>query len=160
MSPASTASSAHADSAAASTQFSAEERAAMKARAAELKAEARRGSARDKAAAEAEAVHAKIAEMPESDRVMAERLHAIVVDVAPDLSPKLYYGQPGWARDGKVVIFFRSGLGDKERYSTLGFSAAARLDDDGGLWPTSYALKHLTDDGAAVIAELVQKAAR
>jgi hypothetical protein len=159
MSAAAKANTAKTDAPASAPQFSAEERAAMKARAAELKAEARRGSARDKAAAEAEAVHAKIAEMPESDRVMAERIHAIVVDVAPDLTPKLYYGQPGWARDGKVVVFFRSGLGDKERYSTLGFSAAAALDDDGGLWPSAYALDHLSDDGATAIAALIKKAA-
>jgi uncharacterized protein YdhG (YjbR/CyaY superfamily) len=142
-----------------SAGFSAEERAAMKQRAAELKAEARRASASEKAAADAEAVRIKIAEMPESDRVMAERVHAIVADAAPELLPKLYYGQPGWAKDGKVVVFFRSGLGDKERYSTLGFSSAANLDDTAGLWPTSYALDHLTDEGAAMIATLVKSAA-
>jgi len=130
----------------------------MKARAAELKAEARRGTAREKAAAEADAVLAKIAEMPESDRVMAERVHSIVTEAAPELAPKLYYGQPGWAKDGKVVVFFRSGLGDKERYSTLGFSSTANLDDEGGLWPTSYALDHLNDEGAALIADRVTRA--
>jgi len=130
----------------------------MKQRAAELKAEARRGRAEDKAAAEKDAFLAKIAEMPLSDRTMAERLHAVVSDAAPGLAPKLYYGQPGWARDGKVVVFFRSGLGDKERYSTLGFSSEANLDDGSGLWPTAYALDHLDDAGAAAIAVLVAKA--
>ena len=139
--------------------FSAEERAAMKARSAELKAEAKRGKAADKEAADEASVLAKLAEMAEPDRAMAERLMAIVADVAPGLLPKLYYGQPGWAKSGKVVVFFRSGLGDKERYSTLGFSGAAQLDDDGGLWPTSYALDHLTDDGADTIAKLVVRAA-
>jgi hypothetical protein len=139
--------------------FSAEERAAMKARAAELKAEARRGKAEDKAAAEKAAVDEKIAAMQQPDRGMAERLNAIVADAAPQLLPKLYYGQPGWAKAGKVVVFFRSGQDDKERYSTLGFSSQAALDEDGGLWPTSYALDHLDDAGAASIAELVRRAA-
>jgi hypothetical protein len=139
--------------------FSAEERAAMKARAAELKAEARRGKAEDKAAAEKAAVDEKIAAMQQPDRGMAERLNAIVADAAPQLLPKLYYGQPGWAKAGKVVVFFRSGQDDKERYSTLGFSSQATLDEDGGLWPTSYALDHLDDAGAAAIAELVRAAA-
>ena len=139
--------------------FSAEERAAMKSRAAELKADAKRGKAADKTAADEASVLAKIANMAEPDRGMAERLMALVAAAAPELLPKLYYGQPGWAKSGKVVVFFRSGLGDKERYSTLGFSGGAQLDDDGGLWPTSYALDHLTDDGAAMIADLVRRAA-
>jgi len=132
----------------------------MKERAAELKADARRGSAADKAAADAAAVQAKIAEMPEPDRSAAERLHAIVTDAAPELSPKLYYGQPGWANAGKVIVFFRSSLMDKARYSTLGFSVHAKLDEKGGLWPSAYALERLTDDGAKTISELVQKAVR
>jgi hypothetical protein len=104
-------------------RFSAEERAAMKDRAAELKAEGRRASAEEKAAADAAAVQAKIAETPQPDRYTAERLHTIVADAAPELLPKLYYGQPGWAKaGGKVIVFFRSGLVDKARYSTLGFS--------------------------------------
>jgi hypothetical protein len=145
--------------AAESAGFSAEERAAMKARAAELKSEAKRGRAEDKAAAERAAVLAKIAEMPQPDRGMAERLLKIVLDAAPELLPKLYYGQPGWApAGGKVVVFFRSGQGDKERYSTLGFSADAHLDDAGGMWPTAYALRDVTDDSAAAIATLVAKA--
>ena len=139
--------------------FSAEERTAMKERAAELKEEAKRGKAADKAAADEASVLAKIATMAESDRAMAERLMALVADAAPGLSPKLYYGQPGWAKAGKVVVFFRSGLGDKERYSTVGFSGEAQLDDYGGLWPTAYALDHLTDERAATIADLVRRAA-
>ncbi|GLK18778.1 DUF1801 domain-containing protein [Herbiconiux flava] len=139
--------------------FSAEERAAMKSRAAELKAEARSGKAAEKAAADAAAVEAKIAEMPEPDRVMAERLQALVAEAAPALQPKLYYGQPGWAKSGKVVVFFRSGLMDKARYSTLGFSENAALDDETGLWPTSYALERLDDAAAARIRDLIVTAA-
>jgi uncharacterized protein YdhG (YjbR/CyaY superfamily) len=139
------------------------ERDAVKQRAAELKTEARRGRGRatagDKAAAEAAEVVAKIAGMPESDRAMAERLHAIVAEVAPDLTPKLYYGQPGYARKGKVVCFFRSGQQDKERYSTLGFSAQAQLDDGAGLWPSAYALIDPTEEAWATVADLVRRAA-
>jgi hypothetical protein len=139
--------------------FSAEERAAMKARAAELKSDAKRGKAEEKAAADKATMMAKIAETPQPDRGMAERLHEIVTAAAPQLLPKLYYGQPGWAPEGgKVVVFFRSGLTDKDRYSTLGFSSAANLDDDGGIWPTAYALREITDDSAATITELVKKA--
>lgn len=140
-------------------RFSAEERAAMKGRAAELRAEARRATAEEKAAADAAAVEAKIAEMPQPDRATAERLHAIVTEAAPELLPKLYYGQPGWARaGGKVIVFFRSGLVDKARYSTLGFSVEATLDEEGGLWATSYAVEQVTDDSAKTIAKLVEKA--
>lgn len=131
----------------------------MKARAAELKAEARRGKAADKEAADRAAVLEKIAAMPEPDRGMAERLDAIVAEVAPDLLAKLYYGQPGWSRAGKVLVFFRSGQGDKERYSTLGFSSQANLDDVGGLWPTAYALDHLDAEGEAAIAAMIRAAA-
>ena len=148
------------DSTSSAGTFSAEERAAMKARAAELRSEARRGKAADKAAADKTSVDEKIAAMPQPDRDMAERLDRIVAEVAPDLLPKLYYGQPGWAKDGKVVVFFRSGQGDKERYSTLGFSSQATLDDDGGLWPTAYALDHLDAAGEATIASLIRTAAR
>lgn len=133
----------------------------MKDRAAELKAESRRASAEDKAAADAAAAVAKIAEMPQPDRATAERLHAIVTEAAPELLPKLYYGQPGWARaGGKVIVFFRSGLMDKARYSTLGFSVHATLDEEGGLWPTSYALAELSDESAKTIATLVERAVR
>ena len=130
----------------------------MKERAAELKAESRRASAEEKIAADKAAVQSKIAEMPQPDRAMAERLHSIVTDAAPELLPKLYYGQPGWAKAGKVMVFFRSGLMDKSRYSTLGFSVHAKLDEKGGLWPTAYALEQLTDDGAKTIGKLVKKA--
>jgi uncharacterized protein YdhG (YjbR/CyaY superfamily) len=111
--------------------FSNEERAAMKARSRELKA--------DKADGESE-VLAKIAEMPESDRVMAERIHAIVKTTAPELSSRTWYGMPAYANDGKVVCFFKAAHKFKSRYATLGFSDNANLDD-GGMWPTDYALK-------------------
>jgi uncharacterized protein YdhG (YjbR/CyaY superfamily) len=132
-----------------------EERAAMQERAREQKAAARRGS---KADGEAD-VLAKIAEMPESDRTMAERIHAIVKASAPSLSPKTWYGMPAYAtEDGKVVCFFTAAAKFKERYATFGFNAAANLDD-GRMWPTSWALTGLTADEEERIAELVQKAA-
>lgn len=108
-----------------------------------------------KAAADAAALQDKIAEMASPDREIAERVHAIVMAAAPDLAPKLWYGQPAWAKDGKVVCFFRSGQVDKERYSTFGFSAEANLDDDTGIWPTSYALAELTDAGEQQLTRLV-----
>ncbi|QMU96943.1 DUF1801 domain-containing protein [Microbacterium esteraromaticum] len=138
--------------------FSAQERAAMKARNAELKAEARREKDAQKAAADAEDVRAKIASMPDGDREMAERLHALVAAVAPDLAPKLYYGQPGYARGGKVVVFFRSGQQDKLRYSTFGLSPEAALDESDGLWPTSYALIDPTDAAWKQIEDIVRRA--
>lgn len=133
-------------------KFSAEERAALKERAAELKANARRKGKADKAAAEAQDVVDKIAEMPASDRALAERVHRIVLEAAPELAPKLWYGQPAYAKDGKVVCFFRSGLMDKSRYSVFGFNEEAQLDASGGFWPTSYALT--SDMNAAAEAEL------
>lgn len=136
------------------TSFSDEERAAMKERALELKAEASAG--RDKAEGEA-AVLAKIAEMQEPDRTMAERLHAIIKASAPFLSPKTWYGMPAYAKDGKVVCFFQSAQKFKSRYATLGFSDAANLDE-GAMWPTSFALKALTPVEEARIAALVKKA--
>jgi hypothetical protein len=138
--------------------FSEQERASMKARSTELKAEARGGRGAKKAAKDEAAVLAKIAEMASPDRELATRVHDIVTAAAPELAPKLWYGQPAYARDGKPVCFFRSGQVDKERYSTLGFSAAAALDEDSGMWPTSYALTGLDDAGEAAIAELVKKA--
>ncbi|MCC2307534.1 iron chaperone [Cellulomonas chengniuliangii] len=138
--------------------FSAQERAAMKERAAELKAEARRTRNADKAAADEADVLAKIAEMPEEDRALAERVHSIVTTAAPELAPKLYYGQPGYARDGKVLCFFRSGQMDKERYSTFGFSVQAGLDDDSGAWPTSFALLAPTDAALEKLGALVKHA--
>lgn len=139
--------------------FSAQEKAAMKERAAELKAEARRAKSAQKAAAEEAELLAKIAQMPDADRQLAERVHEIVTEVAPDLSPKLYYGQPGYARGGKVVVFFRSGQMDKERYSTFGVSAQANLDEESGLWPTSFALIDPTEQAWTELADTVRRAA-
>ena len=138
----------------ASEGWTAEERAAMKERAKELKAEARAN--KDKAAGE-NAVFAAIAEMPEADRVMAERIHAIVTASAPDLWPKTWYGMPAYARDGKVVCFFQSADKFKARYATFGFNDVANLDE-GAMWPTSFALKKLTAAEEATIGELVKKA--
>ena len=137
--------------------FTDEERGAMKERARELKASARRGSRANKAAEDEAAVLAKIAEMPDSDRVMAERLHAVIKASAPDLSPKLWYGMPAYAKEGKVVCFFQSAQKFKTRYATLGFSDTANLDE-GAMWPTSYALKELTATDEARIGALVKKA--
>ncbi|WFE29600.1 DUF1801 domain-containing protein [Solwaraspora sp. WMMD791] len=137
--------------------FSESERAAMKERAAELKKETTR-SRGSKAAAEELDVLSKIAQMEPSDRALAESTHAIVTTNAPDLSPKLWYGQPAYARKGKVVCFFRSGHADKEPYSTFGFTAAANLADDSGLWPTSFAVTQLSEQAAENIAALVKKA--
>jgi uncharacterized protein YdhG (YjbR/CyaY superfamily) len=134
--------------------FTAEERAAMKARAQELKAEARANKNR----AEGEGdVLAAIAAMQEPDRAMAERLHAIVQASAPDLSPKTWYGMPAYAKDGKVVCFFKSAEKFKSRYATFGFEEAANLDE-GAMWPTSFALTKLTAADEARIGALVKKA--
>jgi uncharacterized protein YdhG (YjbR/CyaY superfamily) len=136
--------------------FTDEERAAMKERAQELKAEARRGPRADKADGESE-VLAKIAEMPEPDRAMAKRLHAIIKASAPDLSPKTWYGMPAYAKDGKVVCFFQSAEKFKSRYATFGFSDKANLDE-GAMWPTSFALTELTAAEEARISALVKNA--
>ncbi|GAA0988077.1 MULTISPECIES: DUF1801 domain-containing protein [Nocardiopsis] len=136
--------------------FSEEERAAMKARAAELRKEAERGRGAKAAAGELD-VLAKIAEMDPADRAVAERVHAIVTANAPELTPKLWYGQPAYARKGKVVCFFRSGQADKERYSTFGFTPEANLDD-GGLWPTSFAVTGLGGAAREELAALVRRA--
>jgi uncharacterized protein YdhG (YjbR/CyaY superfamily) len=135
--------------------FTAEERAAMKERAKELKAEARANKNR----AEGErAVLDKIAEMPEPDRVMAERLHAIVKASAPELSPKTWYGMPAYANaDGKVVCYFTPASKFDSRYATFGFNDDANLDD-GAMWPTSFALTELTAADEARIGALVKKA--
>jgi uncharacterized protein YdhG (YjbR/CyaY superfamily) len=133
--------------------FTDEERAAMKERAKELKAAARRGGKSD---GESE-VLAKIAEMPEADRAMAERVHAIVKASAPDLSPRTWYGMPAYAKDGRVVCFFQSGQKFKARYASLGFSDKANIDE-GSMWPTVYALTNLTAAEEARIAALVKKA--
>ena len=111
-----------------------------------------------KAAADEAAVLAKIAEMSMPDRDIAERLHNIVTTAAPELLPKLWYGQPAYAKSGKVVCFFRSGQADKVRYSTFGFNEDANLDEKDGMWPTSYALTQLSEAGAARIADLVKQA--
>ena len=129
----------------------------MKERAQEVKAEARRGPRADKADGES-AVLAKIAEMPESDRAMAERIHAIIKASAPGLSPKLWYGMPAYAKDGKVVCFFQSAQKFKSRYATFGFNDTANLDE-GAMWPTAFALKELTAAEEATIGALVKRAA-
>lgn len=139
------------------TGFSEQERAAMKARAAELRKETTRGRG-NKAAADELDVLSKIADMAAPDRAVAERVHAVVTTNAPELAPKLWYGQPAYARKGKVVCFFRSGHVDKERYSTFGFTPEAHLDDDGGLWPTSFAVSGLSDRAEAALAALVREA--
>jgi uncharacterized protein YdhG (YjbR/CyaY superfamily) len=135
-----------------------EERGAMKARTKELKAEARRGSRAGKADGESD-VLAKIAEMPEPDRALAERLHAIITASAPALSPKTWYGMPAYAKDGKVVCFFQSAHKFKSRYATFGFNDSANLDD-GAMWPVAFALTELTAADEARIGALVKKAVR
>ena len=134
--------------------FTAEERAAMKERAKELKAEARAN--KNKAEGE-RALLAAIAEMPEPDRALAERLHAIVTASAPSLSPKTWYGMPAYAKDGKVVCYFQAAHKFNARYATLGFNDTANLDE-GTMWPTSFALPQLTADDEARIGALVTKA--
>jgi uncharacterized protein YdhG (YjbR/CyaY superfamily) len=136
--------------------FTAEERAAMKERAQELKAEARRSSRAKKADGESD-VLAKIAEMPEPDRAIAERLHAIVKASGPTLSPRTWYGMPAYAKDDKVVCFFRPAHKFKDRYATFGFNDKANLDD-GAMWPVAFALTELTAADEATIAALVKKA--
>ena len=136
--------------------FTDEERVAMKERIQELKAAGRRGPRADKADGES-AVLAKIAEMPEPDRAMGKRLHAIIKASAPALSPRLWYGMPAYAKDGKVVCFFQSAQKFNTRYATFGFSDTANLDE-GALWPVAFALKELTATAEARISALVQKA--
>src|SRR5438067_2196022 len=136
--------------------FTDEERGAMKERVQELKAAARRGSRADKADGES-AVLAKIAEMLEPDRAMAERLHAVIKASAPALSPRLWYGMPAYAKDGKVVCFFQTAQKFNTRYPTLGFNDKANLDE-GAMWPVAFALKELTATEEARIGALVKKA--
>lgn len=135
--------------------FTSAERAAMKARVQELKAEAR--ASKDRAAGE-KAVLAAIAKMPEPDRTLAKRAHAIVMANAPALAPKTWYGMPAYAKDDKVVCFFRPAYKFKDRYATFGFNDRARLDD-GAMWPTAFALTKLTAAEETRIAALVRKAA-
>ncbi len=132
----------------ASTRFTDEERGAMRERAQELKA--------DKADGES-AVLAKIAEMPAPDRALGERLHAIIKASAPALTPKLWYGMPAYAKDGKVVCFFQPANKFKTRYATFGFNDSANLDE-GAMWPVAFALKELTAAEEAQIAALVKNA--
>ena len=135
-----------------SERFTAEERAAMRERAKELKAEAQKADGE-------RAVLAKIAEMPETDRAMAERLHEIVKASAPELSQKTWYGMPAYAnKEGKIVCFFQSAEKFNARYATFGFSDKANLDE-GAMWPTSFALKELTAAAEARIGALVKRAA-
>ena len=137
----------------ASSGFTAEERAAMKERARELKAEASKADGE-------KLLLAKVAEMPEPDRAMAKRLHAIITESAPALSPKTWYGMPAYANeDGKVVCYFTAASKFKSRYATFGFNDDAKLDD-GNMWPVSFALKELTAAEEAKIAKLVKKAVR
>lgn len=138
-----------------SSGFTAEERAAMKERAKEAKAASGRGG--KKADGESDVLE-KIAEMEGPDRVLAEKLHAIVKATAPDLSPRTWYGMPAYAKDGKVVCFFQGAQKFKTRYATLGFQERANLDD-GAMWPTAYALTELTPEVEARIATLVKQAA-
>ena len=134
--------------------FTAEEKAAMRERAKEAKAEAKRGADRQAGLAD---LLSKIADMPESDRVMAEKFHAIVTEVAPDLFPKTWYGMPAYARDGKLICFFQAADKFKARYATFGFEANANLDE-GSMWPTSYALRKLGPAEEKQIVALVKKA--
>jgi hypothetical protein len=141
---------------AARVQFTAEERAAMRDHAQELKTAARRGSRASKQDGEAD-VLSKIAAMPEPDRGMAERLHALITATAPDLTARTWYGMPAYANDDKVICFFKGAHKFKARYATLGFSDKANLDD-GAMWPTDFALTKLTAAEEARIAELVKRA--
>lgn len=137
--------------------FTAEERAAMKERAQEQKKAARRGSRADKAAEAERDVLAKIAEMPDSDRIIAERIHAIIKATAPALAPRLWYGMPAYALNGKVLCFFQNASKFKTRYATFGFNDVAKLDD-GPMWPTSFALTEITPEVEERITALVKRA--
>ncbi|GAA3421462.1 iron chaperone [Streptosporangium vulgare] len=137
--------------------FTAEERAAMKDHAQEQKKAARRSSRADKAAQDQRDVLAKIAEMQESDRIMAERVHAVITASAPALAPKLWYGMPAYALDGKIVCHFQSAAKFKTRYATLGFSDQANLDD-GTMWAAGFALTEVTAEVEARIGALVKQA--
>lgn len=134
-----------------------EERAAMKEHAEELKRAKRRGGKATKADGEADLL-AKVAALPDADRLMAERIHAIVTAAVPDLEPRTWYGLPAYAKDGKVLCFFTPAEKFKERYASFGFNASANLDD-GVMWPTAWALTELTAEAEARIGELVKKAA-
>jgi uncharacterized protein YdhG (YjbR/CyaY superfamily) len=134
-----------------------EERAAMQESARERKAASRRSTGEERAEGEQE-VRAKIAQLPEPDRAMAERIHALVTKSAPDFVPRTYYGMPAYAKDGKVICFFQPASKFKVRYSTFGFQPDARVDD-GEMWPVAFAVTKLTPGVEARLAELVKKAA-
>lgn len=138
--------------------FTDQERAAMKERAAELKTASRRASGAKKAAADEQDVLDKIAAMGELDRRIAEKLHAIVKDHAPELVPKTWYGMPAYAKDGKVVVFFKAASKYEARYAEVGFNEAAQLDD-GHLWPTAYAITAMDPQIEKTLTALVKKAA-
>jgi uncharacterized protein YdhG (YjbR/CyaY superfamily) len=138
-----------------SPAFTADERAAMKARAGEV--QAGRGRGKDKTAAEAQAVLDAIAALPAADRQLAERVHVLVTEAAPELAHKTWYGMPAYYKDGKILCYFKAASKFKTRYAQFGFEDAARLDD-GTLWPTVYAITDLTDADAAAITALVRKA--
>ena len=138
--------------------FTAEERAAMKERAKELREEGKRSKSANKAEAEAAEVLEKIAEMPDADRAIAEKVHQIVAEEAPSLSPKTWYGMPGWAKDGKIVLFFQGSEKFKTRYATLGFNDIATIDE-GSMWPTAYALTKLTAADEKTLRALIKKSA-
>jgi len=133
-----------------------EERAAMQESSRERKAAARRDPAEERADGERE-VREKIAQMPEPDRTVAERIHALVTNSAPAFVPRTYYGMPAYAKNGKTICFFKPASKFKERYSTFGFEQAARIDD-GAMWPVAFAVTELTTDVEARIVELVKKA--
>ncbi len=134
--------------------FSADERAAMKERAAEMRASKRGGN---KAAAELQDCLDKIAAMPDDDRAVAEALHAIVTENAPELAPKTWYGMPAYARDGKVLCFFQPASKFGARYGTFGFNDVAQLDD-GEVWPVTFAITTMTDEAKKQVAQLVRRA--
>jgi uncharacterized protein YdhG (YjbR/CyaY superfamily) len=137
--------------------FTAEERAALQARAEEVKVATRNGSTAQKAAEAERAVLEKITEMNEADRAIAERVHAVITATAPTLEPRLWYGMPAYALDGKVLCFFQSGAKFKARYATLGFSDQARLDD-GAMWAAGFAITEVSADVETRIEHLVTKA--
>ncbi|WP_233245541.1 iron chaperone [Salinibacterium hongtaonis] len=137
--------------------FTADERAAMKERAAELREEKKRSKAADKKERDAQDVVDAIAAMPDADRALAERLHALIVAAAPSLDPKLWYGMPAYALNGKIVCFVQPAEKFKTRYTTLGFNEDAQLDD-GTMWPTAYAITAMTAANEKRISDLVSQA--
>lgn len=138
------------------SQFTDEERDAMRARASEVR---KSGRAKDKAAEEAQACLDAIAAMPQQDKTLATKVHELVTAAAPELAPKTWYGMPAYARDGKLVCYFKAAEKFKTRYAQLGFEQEAALDD-GNLWPTVFAVTEITDTEAKVITDLVQKSVR